>query len=787
MVTGLKKVVRKNIQLIGGGVFFAMFTLIALFAIEGSPARFATENAQAVFACDAFFVSNASVSSGDSVTLSWDYSDEVVEDENVLVFINGVGDFIGAVGSTTVTPTSNTTYTSSIVSVENNVTITCSVTVLVVDPVCTMVAAPTAIVQGETSTLTWTSENTTHVDIPGVGTNLATSSSAVVSPATTTTYTGTFYGEDDTQITCQATITVTPPIVPAPTCALTANPTQVVLGGSSTLTWTSENTTRVDIPGVGTNLATSSSAVVSPATTTTYTGTFYGEDDTQITCQATITVTLTPEPSCSLSANPTRVSQGGTATLTWSSTLMESAVIDQGIGAVATTGSRSVTVSNNTTYTGTFTDAEGATRTCTANISISTGGGSCINCDSDPKERDRDPDPTIILGKSITRPGSFITLDQIPYTGFEAGPVLTTVFWLAVLLLSAVIAYIVTVVRPVDRIKLTLERRFAGTKNHVVDESPSYIRSAEHTEKYSYQAPVVLQQPKIAVAVASPFGSGSDTATEIEEMAHKEGILLSPEALRMIQSETETSGKSLSEYVTGVFDTVKSSYPREDGWILLSKERCEKLRVQQTHSLVDGSVEEKRDMSVQPNTVQLSTQPQVEATRPFRVEQKQISKTVDTQKNTQPVVQPIASDIDTLITRAAEQKVQVNSSTQAVNSQVNGSPATQNVVATFIETLVQVQKKEAFDLLRNITTRGVDVAVFIGLVVRQLDDVYKQQIEGNRNPNSELVRKTASWTNDDFESVLGSLVECIDYSYSNNRIGTKVALAKIFEHFERKK
>ena len=45
----------------------------------------------------------------------------------------------------------------------------------------------------------------------------------------------------------------------------------------------------------------------------------------------------------------------------------------------------------------------------------------------------------------------------------------------------------------------------------------------------------------------------------------------------------------------------------------------------------------------------------------------------------------------------------------------------------------------------------------------------------NRTPNEDLVYKTASWSNEDFEKVLGILVECIDYSYSSNRIGTKIA------------
>jgi hypothetical protein len=120
-------------------------------------------------------------------------------------------------------------------------------------------------------------------------------------------------------------------------------------------------------------------------------------------------------------------------------------------------------------------------------------------------------------------------------------------------------------------------------------------------------------------------------------------------------------------------------------------------------------------------------------------------------------------------------------------NQNEATNAVNGVVSTFVRNLVEVKKKEEFDLLRNITSKGVGISTFIGMVVRQLDDVYKHKIEGNHNPNKELIEITSSWNDKDFETVLGILVECIDYSYSNDRIGTKIALAKAFEYFERTK
>jgi hypothetical protein len=63
----------------------------------------------------------------------------------------------------------------------------------------------------------------------------------------------------------------------------------------------------------------------------------------------------TPPPPChprsTLAADPSAVTAGQSATLTWTATNAASISIDQGIGAVAATGSRVVTPAATTTYT----------------------------------------------------------------------------------------------------------------------------------------------------------------------------------------------------------------------------------------------------------------------------------------------------------------------------------------------------------------------------------------------------------------------------------------------------
>jgi peptidoglycan-associated lipoprotein len=74
-------------------------------------------------------------------------------------------------------------------------------------------------------------------------------------------------------------------------------------------------------------------------------------------------------PTVTLSANPTSIERGQSSTLTWSSTNATNVSIDQSIGDVSTSGSRSVSPSSSTTYLITA-KGEGGTETATARITV---------------------------------------------------------------------------------------------------------------------------------------------------------------------------------------------------------------------------------------------------------------------------------------------------------------------------------------------------------------------------------------------------------------------------------
>jgi hypothetical protein len=134
-------------------------------------------------------------------------------------------------------------------------------------PSVSLSADPLTINSGQSSTLTWTSKNAATVSIDnGIG-EVAASGSQSVELTATTTYTITAVGAKET-VTDSVTITVVQP--PLPTVSLSADPTSIIEGDSTTLTWTSENADSVSIDnGIG-EVAASGTESVSPTETTTY-------------------------------------------------------------------------------------------------------------------------------------------------------------------------------------------------------------------------------------------------------------------------------------------------------------------------------------------------------------------------------------------------------------------------------------------------------------------------------------------------------------------------------------
>jgi len=170
----------------------------------------------------------------------------------------------------------------------------------------------------------------------------------------------------------------------SPNVAITANPTLVTQGNSSTLTVTATNATQVVISDstdstTYTLAATGGTQKVTPTAATTYTATATGAGGTA-TAKTTITVTSpnANSPTVTITASPSTISAGSSATLTVVATNATQVLIADNLDSktytlAATGGTQVLTPSATTIYTATANGA-GGTATAQTTITVTTAG-----------------------------------------------------------------------------------------------------------------------------------------------------------------------------------------------------------------------------------------------------------------------------------------------------------------------------------------------------------------------------------------------------------------------------
>jgi len=170
--------------------------------------------------------------------------------------------------------------------------------------------------------------------------------------------------------------------VSAPTVAISAAPSSIAAGTSSTLTVTSSYATQVTVTGSdGTTYSlqpTGGTQAVSPKATTTYTAAASGSGGS-VSATTTVTVTANPAPTITIVATPVSISPGGAATLTATASNATQVTVTGSDGTTYTLqptgGTQSVSPKATTTYTAAATGAGGsaqatATVTVTANAAL---------------------------------------------------------------------------------------------------------------------------------------------------------------------------------------------------------------------------------------------------------------------------------------------------------------------------------------------------------------------------------------------------------------------------------
>jgi len=179
-------------------------------------------------------------------------------------------------------------------------------------PIISISLSQNSIIQGGSSTLSWTIFNSTGQSISNIG-SVAASGSTPVSPSSTTTYTATANYYSYTTATQSVTLTVYEPVI----ANMTVDDTTIISGQGTVLRWDVQgDASTADIqPGIGsTNL--NSFQNISPTQTTTYTLSASGPGGSD---SAQVTVTVLPAPSVSING-PLSVQYGSVATLSYEGT-----------------------------------------------------------------------------------------------------------------------------------------------------------------------------------------------------------------------------------------------------------------------------------------------------------------------------------------------------------------------------------------------------------------------------------------------------------------------------------
>ena len=157
--------------------------------------------------------------------------------------------------------------------------------------------------------------------------------------------------------------------IPTITVELSADPENIMIGESSTLSWTSYHASSCVIePGIG-PVDVNGSITISPTETTAYTITATGPDGTATDSKTVGVTDPTIPPTVDIDVTPATIQLGNSAIISWNATRADTCVIEPGIGNVDVNGSVQVSPDATTTYTITATGS-GGTTTDSVTISV---------------------------------------------------------------------------------------------------------------------------------------------------------------------------------------------------------------------------------------------------------------------------------------------------------------------------------------------------------------------------------------------------------------------------------
>jgi hypothetical protein len=554
------------------------------------------------------------VTPGTEITLTWETTDAHT------VYINNGINEVAVDGSTTYTISSDTIFVLTAVG-DTAPDANCEVSVSVTEeddaPICqSFSASPNSLpVGGGDVTLDWEVLDATNVSIaPTVGTvDLVGTTSVSVTESTTYTLTAT--DADGDTVSCQAPVAVADPEPDPFSCAdnvsFTASDNSIDEGDDTTLSWTVTGADSVSISKIGAT-SFSGSETVSPSSDTTYTLTA-SKGSENISCPLTITVDEdnggggggggSVSPRCDLEISDDKIKEGETVEIKWDTrNATEVTLYDDKGEIIFTTDeylssdkkkyydySIKVKPARDTEYT-LLAERGSRDRECTVDVKVEEDEETIVVLET----REQEP---LVAG---------ISLSSVPYTGFEAGPFLTIIFYGLLILWAFYITYLI-VVR-----NRSLSPEANGVSLYTPDaEKREIMQQAERIRPDVFTASTVTpmqgahkanvpgvpnnlpvgtvatvvtestSETEVVPATPAPVsvtnGESDDAVmTEIEDRAHQQRALLSSDAVHYFMSAFVDAGERNSK-LDMVIAEAKKTYPLEDGWIVINEMRMQSI------------------------------------------------------------------------------------------------------------------------------------------------------------------------------------------------------------------
>lgn len=470
--------------------------------------------------------------------------------------------------------------------VETNVSKNCEVPV----PTCTLTPSTKTITAGESVDLTWTTTNASSSTLTGFGNVDLNGAKNTGALSSNKTFTLDVVGTNGQTLSCKSEITVTPVAQPI-TCQnnvnLSVSPSSIREGDATTISWNTTGITSLNFNNGVNATGLSGSVSVSPNSDTTYTMTAT-DGKTTISCPVSVNVDEnngggggggSSTPTCELSVSKTKINRGDEVKLKWESSRATSLELVDSKGKTLVTTENLLGDAKKKLFDGTITVKPTGDTTYTLKVERGSRDRECkvkVNVeDVVVVSQIRDQKP-LVAG---------IALTDVPYTGFEAGPILTFLFYFVLMLWALYVAYLIVIRRNV------LGGYQLAMPNEGVKALPEVTSSTIVEKKtevpevkvVSASAPINLPTGIPVIGYAN-YGSIESTqvddemVTQIENYSHTQKVLMSSDAIRHFISNTN-SGEERMETLIQVIKMAKSNFPAEDGWVVINETRMKEICV----------------------------------------------------------------------------------------------------------------------------------------------------------------------------------------------------------------